>query len=128
MTQREIKYRFFDRTINRMSQPFGLGILYENITEYFRKYNSQYFLNWKDVITMQYTGCKDINGVDIYEGDYNEDGETVIFCDECHGWQFGGYDIDTKEFYVKCHNCEGNFILTDVIDEFKIKSNIYENK
>ena len=116
MTQREIKFRAFDdgKMVYQTSSLVEFGILYG--------------IRRPDAIIMQFTGCKDINGVEIYEGDYNEVGEVVIWCDECHGWQFGGYDIDRKWFYIKCHNCDGNFMFYDLIDEFKIKSNIYENK
>ena len=75
---------------------------------------------------MQFTGIKDSSGSEIYEGDINQHGEVVIFCNECNGYQFALYDFPTKEF-IFCHNCEGNFMFQDGLSDIKIIGNIYEN-
>ena len=72
----------------------------------------------------QYTGFTDKNGKKVFEGDYDKDGNCVVFCDECHGWQFGEIDIPTKDICIPCHNCDGNFMIGDWIEKFEVIGNI----
>lgn len=72
----------------------------------------------------QFAGFTDINGKKVFEGDYDKDGDCVIFCDECHGWQFGEIDIPTKQVCIPCHNCDGNFMIGDLIEKFEVVGNI----
>ena len=52
---RELKFRAWDKEIKKMSVPFQLG--------------SELSMDTIDKIFMQYTGLKDKNGKEIYEGD-----------------------------------------------------------
>lgn len=74
----------------------------------------------------QYTGFSDVNGEGIFEGDHDKDGNCVVFCDECAGWQFAQIDIPTKDVCIPCHNCDGNFMFQDWIDKFEIVGNIHD--
>ena len=73
----------------------------------------------------QYSGMKDKNGVEAFEGDYDKNGNILIFCEECHGWQFGQLDTPSKEV-VFCNNCEGNFMFLDHLPDFEIIGNIHD--
>lgn len=76
---------------------------------------------------MQFTGRKDKNGKDIYEGDFDIDGNIVVWCDKCNGWEFGAIDIPTNEIVINCHRCDGNFFFEDQINDFVIFSNVHQN-
>lgn len=58
--------------------------------------------------------------------DYNVDGEMLIFCNSCMGWQFAQIDIPTKDVCIDCHNCDGNFMFHDAIHKFQPIANFVD--
>jgi len=70
----------------------------------------------------QFTGKSDKKGKKIFEGDYDKDGNVVVWCE--NGWEFGALDIPTKEIVINCHACEGNFLFGDHIGDFEVIGNI----
>jgi uncharacterized phage protein (TIGR01671 family) len=76
----------------------------------------------------QFTGLTDKNGVKIFEGDFDKDGNMVVWCDRCNGWQFAQIDVPTKDICIPCHWCDGNFDFSEHIDDFVISGNIHDIK
>ena len=72
---------------------------------------------------LEYINRQDINGEEIYEGDYDNDGNCVVWCDKCSSWQFAQLDVPTREICIPCHSCDGNFMFDDHIQEFEKVSN-----
>jgi len=72
----------------------------------------------------QFINQKDKNGKKIFEGDYDADGNCIVWCNECNGFEFAGIEVETKEQYIPCHRCDGNFFFQDQINDFEIVGNV----
>ena len=66
------------------------------------------------------------DGKEYNQFDYNIDGEMLIFCNNCMGWQFAQIDIPTKDVCINCHNCDGNFMFHDAIHNFEPIGNLHD--
>ena len=76
----------------------------------------------------QWTGLLDKNGVKIFEGDYNEDGYCIVWCERCIGYECAQLDVPTYDICIPCHRCDGNFFLYEVINDYEVIGNIHEGK
>lgn len=72
----------------------------------------------------QFINQKDKNGNKIFEGDYDADGNCVVWCENCNGFEFAQIDLETKDIYIPCHRCDGNFFFGDHINDFEIVGNV----
>lgn len=125
---REIKFRAWDKKNKQMLNPasdignlmFAYGENYDHITKY-------------DAEIMQYTGLKDKNGKEIYEGDVvftkwskpfvgRDDGTNreVFWADDKGAWALTNYNGKRNDLcsYLKTHAHP---------DSVEIIGNIYEN-
>ena len=109
---REIKFRAWDKTT---------GIMYPNAEN-----RLDLFLHNRDMELMQYTGLKDKNGKEIYEGDIVQPYQDV--------YSKGLSKVDSPQvveysppgflpFDLPCHG--GQIYMDDT--EFEVIGNIYEN-
>jgi uncharacterized phage protein (TIGR01671 family) len=117
---REIKFRVWDKENKKMSK---VGAIDWNLacseiitcnTQYEKLYNG-YHEDF-DFILMQYTGLKDKNGKEIYEGD-------VVKADYAGSHPFGEIVYDSGAFKVKIF--DSPFFFYDC--KVEVIGNIYEN-
>lgn len=118
---REIKFRAWHKEKKIMGEVLGIDILHKEI--FFSNENVDCYghVDFKNIELMQYTGLKDKNNKEIYEGDILSDGNDekpykVIFENGSFRAEFEG---DFEEY---------SFDLIDVVlHRCEIVGNIYEN-
>ncbi|MGX2947188.1 YopX family protein [Enterococcus alishanensis] len=119
---REIKFRAWQKSTQSIRQVLVIDYL-NNMIDLVGGEIEQYF---EDVELMQYTGLKDKNDTEIYEGD------TVRYVDgECS--YTGVVEVDCYTFYINGVGPLDSFDFLDVSNTFDgttsltIIGNIYEN-
>lgn len=117
---REIKFRIFDgveMNYNVIGFDYNCGgIKKDVVTTFHEKYGTEFFQISDNFPLMQYTGIKDKNGKEIYEGDI-----VRYFKDE----------LATIEFKRGCFVIESeNYIdyFYEILGEIEVIGNIYENE
>lgn len=125
---REIKFRVYDKQSNQMIyldtlKTFDNGLWFQ----------SEQHIDSNDIVIMQYTGLKDCDGKDIFEGDEIEGYVNVFSIDfagnERHGKTlkkgYVYYDLETPSFNI---NFDDSIDFLTEFENIKILGNIYENK
>ena len=118
---REIKFRAYDKKDNEM---FYSNMYQDKTSMIFGL--SNFLKECSDIedTLMQYTGLKDKNGVEIYEGDI-----VRTTSNELTGkWKHKIYKIEFKEINCVAGAKYMGFDFQFNVDEVEIIGNIYENK
>lgn len=126
---REIKFRAWDKTFNKMVEVTDLNLDNRSLIGYMG--DRLVSCKFDDCELMQYTGLKDKNGVEIHKGDicimrgeepmYNEQISTD------YDWKLSGV-IKFLDFACWLVRKDGTDIfLGEEFDEIEVIGNIYEN-
>lgn len=121
---REIKFRAWDSynesLVKVLELKFDAKIAY---VESLRELNEgeRYDISFDNLKLLQYTGLKDMNGVDIYEGDVISDNISMV----------GVVEFKKSAYRVNYKNNSCKWFIDYIESEIKtieIIGNIYENK
>ena len=118
---REIKFRVWHKEKKIISEVLGIDILHKEIFFSNEDVDCYEHVDFKNIELMQYTGLKDKNGKEIYEGDilfesFGEKYYKVVFENGSFRAEFEG---DFEEY---------SFDLIDVVAQgYEVVGNIYQN-
>ena len=119
---REIKFRAWHKEKKIMGEVLGIDILHKEI--FFSNEDADCYehTDFKDIELMQYTGLKDKNEKEIYEGD-------ILKLRDNHGIQLVKYHDEWSAFIVESQKDTSVGVLGLYFDkeDFEIIGNAYEN-
>lgn len=123
---REIKFRAWDTTENEFVNIKSFGFLEDGevwyvqaIDEHEQEIDPPYFTGEDELVIMQYTGLKDKNGKEIYEGDIVKQTGDGFLNNTCHEvyFRFCGFRMNIRPIED-----------VDEIYELEVIGNVFEDK
>ena len=115
---REIKFRAWNKQKKEMMKVSSISL--ENKEIAVKDFGTYHFFRIKDIELMQYTGLKDKNGKEIYEGDIvvlnNIENDNMCIV----RYEHSSYRLEGWSLREDLSNVEGRFL--------EVVGNIYENK
>lgn len=120
---REIKFKAYFKVDKRIYDVWAINFSREEIELFDKKMQVDFEASFDDVELMQYTGLKDKNGVEIYEGDiikakFIKDGSDTT------GW----VEYFDKDASFICHLKGGDYALLVALSELEVIGDIHNNK
>jgi uncharacterized phage protein (TIGR01671 family) len=116
---REFKFRIWAKEAKKWIAPEMFAVYEKGIYPF--------GISPESVELQQFTGLKDVNGKEIYEGDFlkiSEEDRKDYFKDYCHVWfsDFGGYAVSFNHMYS-----ETSCPLFSIASSYEVAGNIFEN-
>ena len=116
---RELKFRAWDKQEKQMMKVSAISL--ENKEIGVKDFRTYHFFRIKNIELMQYTGLKDKNGTEIYEGDVVKvEGDGEIYRVE---WIYSGFGLEPR-YNSPHYPILGNVKLRKKIE---VIGNIHEN-
>lgn len=120
---REIKFRFWDSEFESYVEPVTYFVGFDG-SVWFNNCNDgedEMYDQSEKLVVEQYTGLKDKNGKEIYEGDivWDNDSLTVVYWEK-ENCQFSHYEVNDPDYAYSLNEYEK--------DIYEVVGNIYENK
>lgn len=135
MKKRILKFRSWIKKQKIMLPPENAFVIFSNGAIHI-PFEYKDFMDENDLVLMQYTGLKDKNGKEIWEGDIILDlwkhklqiiysGAGFLAIDPSHGLQYEGSELDPE---VNSYNSKrGTFNLADRLKWAEVIGNVFEN-
>ncbi len=139
--EREIKFRAWDKKNKIMSKPITINGLATWVDHHGLKYFDEFYSKWENLMWLQYTGLKDKEGKEIYEGDMlREPAKNNYEKINYSAFEVFFHDGDMADNHIgfqmtRMHNfgaiaggfCGWKFLPRTTVT-FKIIGNIYEDQ